>query len=403
MKRILAIFLSVIMLLLAAPVAVLAAEQPAGTDKLYPEEFYWDKAGEDADNGYKAFSVPFGEPLKIPEDPVREGSKFLGWKDWYTDEFVDLKNETMDSTDGRKFYAAWKKSAFTITYYDGNEILRVDTYAAGDPITLPTPPDHEGYSFKNWRWSMGVLTVIIEQPRRMPEADLIALANYEPNTYVSSFYVDGKLFTEINNVYGQSFIVPRSPEKEGYTFAGWSPKLPQVTPIGDQRFDATFLPNTYTATLLVDGEVYKEIPYTYGQKSIDLPDVPKKAGYTGAWEGYSLVIGGVTINAVYTAAQVQSVEANDITLYYKQSGKIQPRIKADDGASYTVRYVSSNPDIATVDRSGKVYGAKRGTTQIKITVTDVSGKTVTDYCTVEVKNNFLQWLIVIFLFGWIWY
>ena len=100
---------------------------------------------------------------------------------------------------------------------------------------------------------------------------------------------------------------------------------------------------------------------------------------------------------------MQSVEADDMTLYYKQSGKIQPKIKADDGASYTVQYKSSNPDIATVDRSGKVYGAKRGTTQIKIIVTDVTGKTVTDYCTVEVKNNFLQWLIVIFLFGFIWY
>ena len=42
-----------------------------------------------------------------------------------------------------------------------------------------------------------------------------------------------------------------------------------------------------------------EIPYTYGQKSIDLPPVPVKTGYTGHWESYSLVIGGVKIRAIY--------------------------------------------------------------------------------------------------------
>ena len=60
------------------------------------EQFFWDKAGEDADNGYKAYEVEYGAPLIIPEKPYREGSKFLGWNDWYTDETVELENETID-------------------------------------------------------------------------------------------------------------------------------------------------------------------------------------------------------------------------------------------------------------------------------------------------------------------
>lgn len=46
---------------------------------------------------------------------------------------------------------------------------------------------------------------------------------------------------------------------------------------------------------------------------------------------------------------------------------------------------------------------KKGTATITCTVTDSNGNTVTDTCNVTVKYNFGQWLIVIILFGWIWY
>ncbi len=46
-----------------------------------------------------------------------------------------------------------------------------------------------------------------------------------------------------------------------------------------------------------------EIEYTHGQKSIQLPEVPEKEGFTGEWPSYSLTDGGVTITAVYTKNQ----------------------------------------------------------------------------------------------------
>ena len=70
---------------------------------------------------------------------------------------------------------------------------------------------------------------------------------------------------------------------------------------------------------------------------------------------------------------------------------------------YTVKYESSNTKVATVDKDGNVYGAKRGTAVIKVTVTDSNGNTATDTCKVTVKYSFGQWLIKILLFGWIWY
>ena len=102
-------------------------------------------------------------------------------------------------------------------------------------------------------------------------------------------------------------------------------------------------------------------------------------------------------------ACVKSVSISDITLNYKKSATIKPTIKADDGAKYTVKYSSSNTKVATVDKNGKVYGAKKGTATITCTVTDSNGNTVQDTCKVTVKYSFGQWLIVILLFGWIWY
>ena len=102
-------------------------------------------------------------------------------------------------------------------------------------------------------------------------------------------------------------------------------------------------------------------------------------------------------------ACVKSVSISDITLNYKKSATIKPTVKADDGAKYTVKYSSSNTKVATVDKNGKVYGAKKGTATITCTVTDSNGNTVQDTCKVTVKYSFGQWLIVILLFGWIWY
>ncbi len=101
--------------------------------------------------------------------------------------------------------------------------------------------------------------------------------------------------------------------------------------------------------------------------------------------------------------RVNSVKIDDISLNYKKSTTLKPTIKADEGAKYKVEYSTSNAKVATVDKNGKVYAAKKGSATITCTVTDSNGNTVTDTCKVTVKYSFGQWLIKILLFGWIWY
>ena len=82
---------------------------------------------------------------------------------------------------------------------------------------------------------------------------------------------------------------------------------------------------------------------------------------------------------------------------------LSPEITADKGAKYTVQYESSDTKVATVDKDGKIYGAKKGSATITCTVTDSYGNAVTDKCNVNVGYSGVQWVIIILLFGWIWY
>ncbi len=253
-------------------------------------EFYWDKAGDDADNGYKAYEIAYGSFLKAPDDPERYGCTFLGWKDWNTEQLVDLTTLVANAPVLR-FYAAWQQTTYTSRFYVFGELWTSVENVAGEPFIQPRLPMVDGYTFTGWD---------PKTPEIAPAEDLQFNAVFEKNTFTSTFYVFGELWTSVENVAGEAFIQPRLPTVDGYTFTGWSPKPPQTAPAQALSFNAVFEAITSVATLVVDDEVYMEIPYTYGQKSIDLPDVPKKDGYTGAWEPYALVIGGVTIHAIYT-------------------------------------------------------------------------------------------------------
>lgn len=101
--------------------------------------------------------------------------------------------------------------------------------------------------------------------------------------------------------------------------------------------------------------------------------------------------------------KVNSVSVDDIEMNYKKTATLNTVIDIGEWVNYTVEYSSSDPSVVKVDENGKIYGAKKGSADITVTVTDEFGNTTTDTCNVKVKYSFGQWLIVILLFGWIWY
>ncbi len=104
-----------------------------------------------------------------------------------------------------------------------------------------------------------------------------------------------------------------------------------------------------------------------------------------------------------TKGKVHSVKIDDIRINYKDTMIIRPEIYADDGVRYTVTYSASNPSVAQVNQNGKITATAFGRTTITCTVTDEYGNTVTEKVTVNVRYTFWQWIIMLFLFGELWY
>lgn len=98
-----------------------------------------------------------------------------------------------------------------------------------------------------------------------------------------------------------------------------------------------------------------------------------------------------------------SVKLNNIETNYKKSGQLEPKIINPDNVGCKVEYKSSDPKCVIVDADGNYFAVKTGSAKITCTVTDEYGKVTTAECKVNVKYSTVQWIIMIVLFGWIWY
>ena len=117
-----------------------------------------------------------------------------------------------------------------------------------------------------------------EIPDVMPAHDVVVTGSFSVNSYKLTYQVDGADYKTLNVNYGVALTPEQAPAKEGYTFSGWS-EIPATMPAHDVVITGTFRINSYKLTYLVDGETYKTIDVTYGTTL--LPEqAPEKEGYT---------------------------------------------------------------------------------------------------------------------------
>lgn len=129
---------------------------------------------------------------------------------------------------------------------------------------------------------------------------------------------------------------------------------------------------------------------------------------------FGVVITSCSVTVNSGTAGSQNVEvADDVNVrilfgsFTLNQDSIQMNYKQSVAVDYTTDYkaeqltwTSSNEKVATVDENGNVYAA--GTGNATITVKSADGK-VNETVEVNVSYTVLQWIIVIVLFGWIWY
>lgn len=216
--------------------------------------------------------------LTVPSDIKKDGYTFAGWFDGEGKNVYSY--ETVPSEDVT-FTAKWLKNG-NVTYYVDNKTYQSYEVTEGDKIPVPEDPEKFGKKFVGWD---------PEVPETMPGEDLSFNAVFETDkdfvsvivggtviaggviaaitgagalaitgisiiggilaligggslvtkTYKVTYKVDGKIYKTYTKIEaGTAVPVPANPEKSGYTFAGWSPSIPEKMPKSDLTFEATW-------------------------------------------------------------------------------------------------------------------------------------------------------------------
>lgn len=108
----------------------------------------------------------------------------------------------------------------------------------------------------------------------------------DPSIFALTYLVDGEVY-KTQDIEVNTPITPEAaPEKEGYTFSGWS-EIPATMPDHDVTVTGTFTVNTYAVRYYVVQELYAEDKVDYGTKLVlrdYTPADPVRYTFLG-WEG----------------------------------------------------------------------------------------------------------------------
>ncbi len=110
------------------------------------------------------------------------------------------------------------KTTYTVTFKDGDKVLKTETVEAGKAATAPAAPTKEGYTFDGWDKAFNNVT-----------SNLVVNAKWKPNqaaakTYTVTFDVNGgkAITTKSKTVTaGQTYGTLPNAKRANYTFNGW--------------------------------------------------------------------------------------------------------------------------------------------------------------------------------------
>ena len=175
--------------------------------------------------------------------------------------------------------AAWILNEYSVTYTDGVE----DEELFDDQVT------------KKVKFGAG-LPSFVGTPERegytfagwtpddvitMPAHDVVFTAQWQVNQYTITFdTAGGSTITPITQNYGTAVTTPADPTKTGYTFTGWNPAVPATMPAENITITAQWEINQYTITFDTDGgTAIAAITQDYNT-AVTAPAAPTKTGYT---------------------------------------------------------------------------------------------------------------------------
>ncbi len=381
--------------------------------------------------------------------PTRSGYTFLGWS---TSSSVSSASYSSGSSisisSNTTLYAVWKKNpttSYTVNYNanGGSVSPSSATVTAGNSVTLPTPsktatitynanggsgaPSSQNVSLSCSGWSTSSTA---------SSASYSCGSSYKPTANTTLYAVWGK---------GTTTLSSTKPTRAGYTFLGWANDK-NATSAEFQSGTKVSLKGNVTIYAIWKADTSTPVPddvLTVRTKSLrlDLEEVvdgrstiTMKRTNLGNCKLVASCSTPEALNlefteSIYEDSVTLNIETNGVkgefivyvrlynssktVLYQEEQIKVvvkdtpydtiylnyKDTYSVNNGSDYAT-YESEDSSIVSVDSNGKIKANNTGSTIIY--AMDEVDANLRMY-KVEVDYNFFQWLILIFLFGWIWY
>ena len=255
----------------------------------------------------------YATTLTAPE-PARTGFTFAGW-DAEVPATVPAANKT--------FTAQWTRNSYTVKFVVDGETVKEETVDFEGAINAPADPEKEGYTFAGWSPAVA---------ETMPAEDVTYTAQWTVNQYTITFVLgNGEQDVVLTQDYATTLTAPE-PARTGFTFAGWDAEVPATVPAANKTFTAQWTRNSYTVKFVVDGETVKEETVDF-EGAINAPADPEKEGYTFA--GWSPAVAETmpAEDVTYTAQWT----VNQYAVIYMVGGTEWARDMVDYGADIQLR------------------------------------------------------------------
>ena len=183
---------------------------------------YYEKDSSGAVENYFKVAYEDGE-VTIPENPVRDGYVFDGWKNLETGAIQNDWPFVLD--DNIIFEAQWRAAEYIVIFdaQGGSAVAPITNVASGSLIAEPEEPDYEGLFFEGWYKEAGTITPWNFAADTVTE-DITLYAKWS-KVLLYTVTFDSQGGSEVAPVVGiipGSFVTePEEPTREDFIFTGW--------------------------------------------------------------------------------------------------------------------------------------------------------------------------------------
>jgi len=240
-------------------------------------------------------------------NPTKNGYTFSGWKlNGEGDAMMEV-TIAAGSTGNKSYTATWTPIEYQIALtLDGGSAENPATYTIESEAITLNNPTKTGHTFKGWKLNGEGDALMEVTIAHGSTGDKAYTATWQINQYTISFNSNGG--TEVDAIkqdYASEVTAPDDPTRTGYTFAGWTPAVPETIPAENIELTAQWTINQYTITFNSNGGTEVDAIQQNYASEVTAPANPTREGYTFAgWDAEipaTIPAQNVTINATWTA------------------------------------------------------------------------------------------------------